>query len=103
MKPISRFMAAAAVAVCQLTIASCKDASRRRDPAVGATVVGQLPEREASAIPTLIRRIMAQAHIPGAAVAIVRNGKVEWMSTYGSANTEYNVKVFHGTPFQIAF
>jgi len=95
-------MAAAAVALCQLTIASCKAASRRHDPAAGATVVGQLPEREASAIPTLMRRIMAQAHIPGAAVAIVRNGKVEWMSTYGSANTEYNVKVVPETPFQIA-
>jgi len=65
-------------------------------------VVGRLPEREARALPALMHRIMAQAHIPGAAVAIVRNGKVEWMSTYGSANTEYKVNVVPETPFQIA-
>jgi CubicO group peptidase (beta-lactamase class C family) len=53
-------------------------------------------------IDRLMQHAMIQAHIPGAAVAIVRNGKVVRVSSYGTANAEYNIPVKADTPFQIA-
>ena len=49
-----------------------------------------------------IRAEMAKLHIPGAAVAILRNGKVELMQGYGLANIERNIPVTPNTMFQIA-
>ncbi len=45
---------------------------------------------------------MEKAHIPGASVAIIRDGKVVRISSYGTASTEYHVTVSPETPFQIA-
>lgn len=53
-------------------------------------------------VDALMRRIMDKAHIPGAAVAIVREGKIEHIAAYGMANTEYGVSATTDTPFQIA-
>jgi CubicO group peptidase (beta-lactamase class C family) len=53
-------------------------------------------------IDRLMQHAMIQAHIPGAAVAIIRNGKVIRVSAYGTANTEYTIPVKAETPFQIA-
>lgn len=53
-------------------------------------------------IDRLMQHAMTQAHIPGAAVAIIRDGKVVRISTYGMANTEYDIPVKADTPFQIA-
>ena len=49
-----------------------------------------------------VRAQMERAHIPGAAVAVVRNGRVEKLSTYGVANLEHSVRVTTDTAFQIA-
>ncbi len=54
------------------------------------------------AIDEVIHHAMTQAHIPGAAVAIVRDGKITRVSTYGIANNEYRVAVTPATAFQIA-
>ena len=48
-----------------------------------------------------IRSIMAERHIPGAAVAVVRNGKVVRMKGYGVATLEFNVPVTTETVFEI--
>jgi CubicO group peptidase (beta-lactamase class C family) len=49
-----------------------------------------------------IEEQMAKLHIPGTAVAVVRNGKVELMKGYGLANVEQKTAVTPNTMFQIA-
>jgi CubicO group peptidase (beta-lactamase class C family) len=56
----------------------------------------------ADGIDDLMRHAVEKAHIPGASVAIVRDGKVVRISSYGLASAEYNVAVSPETPFQLA-
>lgn len=49
-----------------------------------------------------VKTEIAKLHIPGAAVAVLRNGKVELMKGYGLANIERNIPVTPNTMFQIA-
>ncbi|MBO9710088.1 MAG: beta-lactamase family protein [Caulobacter sp.] len=56
----------------------------------------------ADAVDDVVRRYMEVSHIPGAAVAIVRDGKVEKLAGYGVANLEWNGAATPDTPFQIA-
>lgn len=49
-----------------------------------------------------LRAQMALNHVPGAAVAIVRDGKVVKLQTYGLANLEWQQKVTPDTRFQLA-
>jgi D-alanyl-D-alanine carboxypeptidase len=49
-----------------------------------------------------IRTEMAKLHIPGVAVAVVRDGKVELMKGYGLANIERKIPITPNTMFQIA-
>ena len=53
-------------------------------------------------IDNYIRAEMAKLHIPGAALAVVREGKVELMKGYGLADIERNKPVTPSTMFQIA-
>ena len=55
----------------------------------------------ADALDDRIRSIMAERHIPGAAVAVVQNGKVVRMKGYGVATLEFNVPVTAETVFEI--
>jgi len=55
----------------------------------------------ADALDDRIRSIMAERHIPGAAVAVVQNGKVVRMKGYGVATLEFNVPVTTETVFEI--
>jgi CubicO group peptidase (beta-lactamase class C family) len=55
----------------------------------------------ADALDDKIRSIMAERHIPGAAVAVVQNGKVVRMKGYGVATLEFNVPVTPETVFEI--
>ncbi len=50
----------------------------------------------------LLADAMARAHVPGAAVAVVRGGKVLKLGVYGKAELEHGVKVTPATAFQIA-
>lgn len=59
-------------------------------------------QAQADRIDDLLGRVMRQAHIPGVSMAIVRDGKIERTSSYGLANSEYDVPVTPTTPFQIA-
>lgn len=49
-----------------------------------------------------VRRNMALAHIPGAAVAVIHDGRLVKMSTYGIASVEQRAPVTPDTRFQIA-
>jgi CubicO group peptidase (beta-lactamase class C family) len=49
-----------------------------------------------------MKKQMARNHVPGAAVAIVRDGKVVKLQGYGLANLEWQQKVTPDTAFQLA-
>lgn len=53
-------------------------------------------------IDNYIEAEMARLHIPGTAVAVIRNGKIELMKGYGLANLERKLPVTSDTMFQIA-
>src|SRR5580704_4861949 len=50
----------------------------------------------------LVRSFMSKTHTPGVSVAIMRNGKVESLSSWGIANSEYHIPVTPETSFQMA-
>lgn len=56
----------------------------------------------ADQIDDIMVRVMAQAHIPGASIAIVREGRITKLRSYGLASIEYHAPVRADTPFQIA-
>jgi serine-type D-Ala-D-Ala carboxypeptidase len=53
-------------------------------------------------IDTFVQAKMKALHIPGLAVAIIKNGKRIKVATYGTANLEWKAKVTEHTNFQIA-
>ncbi len=48
-----------------------------------------------------IRTVMAERHVPGVAVAVIKNGKVVKLQGYGIASVEFNVPVTVDTVFEI--
>ena len=56
----------------------------------------------ADAVDAYLQAVMEKNHVPGMAVAIVRDGKVERLSAYGFADLESEAKVGPDTSFQIA-
>jgi CubicO group peptidase (beta-lactamase class C family) len=61
-----------------------------------------LPLRAEDAVDAFMRAQMAQAHIPGAAVAVIREGRLEKLAAYGTASLESGAPVTPDTPLQIA-
>jgi CubicO group peptidase (beta-lactamase class C family) len=53
-------------------------------------------------VDAFLRAEMARQHIPGAAVAVIRDGKVIKLAAYGTANLEWNAAASTRTAFQIA-
>ncbi|RKH03480.1 serine hydrolase domain-containing protein [Corallococcus carmarthensis] len=53
-------------------------------------------------VDAFLRAEMARNHIPGAAVAVVRDGKVIKLASYGTANLEWKAPASPRTAFQIA-
>ena len=49
-----------------------------------------------------VRKVMAERHIPGLSLAVVKGGKVVKSGNYGLANVELNVAVNERTSFEIA-
>lgn len=49
-----------------------------------------------------VQAVLEKNHVPGAAVAIVRDGQLEKLSTYGLADLEAEVKAGPDTSFQLA-
>jgi CubicO group peptidase (beta-lactamase class C family) len=62
---------------------------------------GATPAR-ADRVDDYMKQQMALNHVPGAAVAIVRDGKIAKLQTYGLANLEWQQRVTPDTMFQLA-
>lgn len=60
------------------------------------------PQKAEDAVDAFMRQQMVQAHIPGAAVAVIRNGRLEKLATYGSASLETGAALTPDSPFQLA-
>lgn len=61
-----------------------------------------LPAFGQESIDTVITRAMTAGRIPGLAAAIVQDGKIAWIGTYGFANVEAKRPVTRNTQFHIA-
>lgn len=53
-------------------------------------------------IDTFLQKQIKEYHIPALSVAIIEQGKVAFMKTYGKANIEYNIENSKETAFQLA-
>lgn len=71
-------------------------------PLVAILLVALKPGPATDPVDELMRGMMAAAHIPGAAIAVVRDGKIVKLAEYGVANSELGVRVTGDTRFQIA-
>lgn len=56
----------------------------------------------ADALDDRIRRALARGHVPGAAVAVVEDGRIRRIATFGKANLEWDIDVGEDTSFQLA-
>ncbi len=56
----------------------------------------------ADAIDERVTRALARGHVPGAAVAVVEDGRISKIGVYGKANLEWDVDVDKATSFQLA-
>lgn len=56
---------------------------------------------QADAVDEYVRAAMRERHIPGAAIAVVKNGKVVKTAGYGLASVEFNVPATPETVFEI--
>lgn len=56
----------------------------------------------ADRVDQFIQREMARAHIPAAAVAVIRDGKIVKIAAYGTGDVEAGTRVNTHSPFQIA-
>jgi len=63
---------------------------------------GKQDQPTSAQINQLVRHEMSELHIPGMAVAVVQDGKLLHLGTYGMANIEWDQKVTKATAFQIA-
>lgn len=55
-----------------------------------------------SKIDTFISQTMEEFHIPAVSVAIIQDGEIQMLQTYGKANPEYNIPNTDTTAFQLA-
>jgi CubicO group peptidase (beta-lactamase class C family) len=56
----------------------------------------------ADPVDDVVRGYMEAAHIPGAAVAVIEDGRIIKLEGYGQANLEWDAQVTPDTPFQTA-
>lgn len=66
-----------------------------------ALILGVIPATQADPADDYVRQQMEKQHIPGLALAVVKNGELEKASGYGLANVELNVPVRTDTVFQM--
>lgn len=60
------------------------------------------PTAFADPVDDLVREYMSASHIPGAAVAVIEDGRVTKLEGYGSADLEWDAPATPDTPFQTA-
>jgi len=63
---------------------------------------GPLDRGASSAMDKLVKDHMARGNVPGAAIAVLRDGEVLKVETYGLANVELNVPVTQDSVFDLA-
>lgn len=68
--------------------------------AVCSLTLSLIAQRPAVRTDTYVRSEMSREQIPGVAVAVLKNGRVEFLKTYGFANLEHRVKTKPSTVFQ---
>ncbi|CAN7477382.1 serine hydrolase domain-containing protein [Massilia sp. LjRoot122] len=71
-------------------------------PFVAAILLAVAAPSHADQVDDYMRRQMALNHVPGAAVAVVRDGRIVKLGTYGLANLEWRQRVTPDTAFQLA-
>src|SRR5215217_2984113 len=54
----------------------------------------------ADPVDDIVREYMQASHIPGVAIAVIKDGEVSKMEGYGQANLEWDSPVTPDTPFQ---
>jgi len=69
---------------------------------VGLALAAVRPAHAGDDVDAVVASTMARLHVPGMAVAIVRDGKLEKRASYGVANVEWQAPVTDDTRFQIA-
>lgn len=67
-----------------------------------STLISTSAQEKTLEVDSYIKKEMERSHIPGVAVALIRNGKVESLKGYGLANIERRIPVTPNTMFQIA-
>lgn len=67
-----------------------------------STLISASGQKTKLQVDDYIKTEMERSHIPGVAVAVIRNGKVELRKGYGLANIERRIPVTSNTIFQIA-
>lgn len=67
-----------------------------------ATPHGSRSGEPGDAVDQYVRAVMEKHHVPGVALAVVRDGKVEKLAAYGTADLESGAKAGTDTAFQIA-
>src|SRR4051812_25321478 len=92
-------LAAAASLLCAVLgapIAPAQDKPGRAEPVAPATAA--VPE----GVDSYVERLMARRHVPGASVAVVKDGKVVLARGYGLANVELGAPATEQTAYQLA-
>lgn len=108
--PARRSIVTAAAAATALAITSCQSsrvdraanetANEAANKAANNAATGQ--DAEMTALLAQLDTLRAAAHIPGMAVAVLRDGQVEALQGLGLANVEARVATTADTPFDIA-
>jgi len=70
--------------------------------ASGAAVLALAAPAYADPVDDVVARYMEASHIPGAAIAVIEDGRVSKLEGYGLANLEWEGRVTADTPFQTA-
>lgn len=66
------------------------------------TIITSLVRAQTFQVDTFLQKQITENHIPALSVAIIDQGKVTLMKTYGKANLEYNIENTKGSAFQLA-
>jgi len=86
--------------ICAAAAASSAGAGEKPRP-TGPEKVDAAPAASED-VDAYVQRLMQKRHVPGASVAVVRDGKVVLSKGYGLANVELNVPATAGTVYQLA-
>ena len=73
-----------------------------RKATAAAVLLCGAPLAHADAVDDYVRAQLARNHIPGLSLAVVRDGKVEKLQSYGLADLEWSAAATDDTRYQLA-